>query len=185
MKKVMAGIVLVVIMSSLVIYNHVQQPDNNDIFSITKSWSPSIEEVFLIREIDGKWLTIFRGHNAAMIAELEQNWLGTWKFRTGGTLSSAYYPPEVENQFTWQASGAPEEQATYYFGMVTDLEIEKMEVEAQNGLFEDVLFIEAKGNRFFFKRVDGPIVMPVNINGFSKSGELIYSSLKKVSQNQD
>ena len=80
MKKVGVGIALVVIMLSVVIYNHLQQPNNKDVFNITKTWSPATEEVILIREIDGQWLTIFRNQNGFMITELQQNWLGTWKF---------------------------------------------------------------------------------------------------------
>lgn len=34
--------------------------------------------------------------------------------------------------------------------------------------------------QFFFKRGEGPLVLPVNISGYSQSGELIYSSLKEL-----
>lgn len=182
MKKVLVGIALIVIIFSSVIYNRLQQPTDNDIFRITKTWTPSIiEEVILIREIEDKWLTIFRNQNSVMIAELQQNWIGTWQFRTGITLSSSYYPPSAENQITWQASER-EEKITYYFGVVMDPKIARLEVETRDGLFEELPFIETEEYRFFFKGVeDESLLLPVNINGFSISGKLIYSSLRKLS----
>lgn len=187
MKKVGAGIALIVIVFSIIIYNnHLQQPNNKDVFNITKTWSPPTEEVILIREIDGQWLTIFRNQHGVMIAELQQNWLGTWKFRTGITLNSSYYPPLPEDQITWQASGPREEKITYYFGIVMDPEIDRLEVETRDGLFEEIPFIETEGNRFFFKGVeDESLLLPMNINGFSISGKLIYSSLQKLPDRQD
>ena len=186
MKKVVVGIALIVIMLSVVVYNHLQQPNNNDIFNITKKWSTATEEVILIREIDGQWLTIFRNQHGFTIAELEQNWLGIWQFRTGRTLGSSHYPPSAENQITWQASESGEEKTTFYFCIVMDPEIDRLEVETRDGLFEDIPFIETEGNRFFFKGVeDESIFMPVTINGISKSGKLVYSSFQKVPDNQE
>lgn len=121
-----------------------------------------------------------------MITELQQNWLGTWKFRTGRTLGSSHYPPSAENQITWQASESGEEKTTFYFGIVMDPEIDRLEVETRDGLFKDIPFIETKGNRFFFKGVeDESMLLPVNINGFSTTGKLIYSSFQKLPDNQD
>lgn len=186
MKKVGVGIALIVIMLSVVVYNHLQQPNNKDVFNITKKWSPATEEVILIREIDGQWLTIFRNQHGVRIAELQQNWLGIWKFKNGRTLASTYYPSSAEDKITWQASRPGEEKITYYFGMVMNPEIDRLEVERRDGLFEEIPFIENEENRFFFKGVeDESMVMPVNINGFSKSGKLMYSSLQKVSDSQD
>lgn len=172
---------LVTILFSLIItYNHLQQPTENDVFNITDKWSTSTEEVFLIKKIDGNWFTIFRNQHSVTIAELQQNWLGVWKFRNNATLSSTEYPPILENQITWSASGKTKENAAYYFGMVTDPGIVKITIETQDGISENVQFIKYEGIRFFFKRADGPLVLPVNISGFSKSGELIYSSLRKI-----
>lgn len=186
MKKVGVGIALLVIILSIVIYNHLQQPSNKDVFNITKTWSPATEEVILIREIEDKWLTIFRNQHGFMITELQQNWLGTWKFKNKGTLASTHYPPSAENLITWGASRPDEEKITYYFGMVMDLEIDRLEVETRDGSFEEIPFIETEGNRFFFKAVeDESIFMPVTINGFSKSGKLVFSSIQRVPDNQE
>ena len=186
MKKMGVGIALVVIMLLAVIYNHLQQPNNKDVFNITKTWSPATEEVIFIKEIDGQWLTIFRNQHGFMITELQQNWLGTWKFKNKSTFASTHYPPSTEDSITWGASRPDEEKITYYFGMVMDPEIDRLEVETRDGLFEEIPFIETEENRFFFKGVEGEsIFMPVNINGFSKSRKLMYSSLQKVPENQD
>ena len=186
MKKVVMWIILLSIVFSLKItYNHLQQPTENDVFNITEKWSGSIEEVLFVREIDGMWLTIFRHPHAITIAELQQNWLGTWKFKNDATLSTTDYPPLLEDQITWSGSGKSKENAAYYFGMVTDPEIDTITVETQDGFFEDVQFIKYDGMRFFLKRADGLLVLPVNISGFSKSGELIYSSLQKIPDSID
>jgi hypothetical protein len=187
MKKKLIGIVIILLIFSLIItYNHLQQPTKKDVFNITEKWSTSTEEVYLIREIDGKLLTIFRNRNAVMIAELQQNWFGTWKFRDNTDLLATYYPPEEHDKITWSAlERRTENEANYYFGVVIDPEIDKINIETQDDFYEDVQFIMSEGKRFFFKEVDEPIVMPVNISGFSKSGELIYSSLKPISNDKD
>lgn len=180
MKKVALGIGLIVIIFFMIMYNRLQQPTEKDVLNITGKWSESAAEVFFVREIDGKWLTLFRMPQSISSAELQQNWLGTWKFKNNRTLSSIEYPPVLENQIAWSASGNSDENKAYYFGMVTDPEIHKITIETSKGIFEDVPFINYEGNRFFLKRGEGQLVMPVNISGYSKSGEFIYSSLKKI-----
>lgn len=182
MKKIALGMGLIVIIFLMITYNRFQQPTEKDVLNITEEWSASAEEVFFVREIDGKWLTLFRMQHAISSAELEQNWLGTWKFKNNRTLSSIEYPPVLENQIAWSASGNSDENKAYYFGMVTDPEIDKITIETGKGIFEDVPFINYEGNRFFLKRADGNIVTPVNISGYSKSGEFIYSSVKKINK---
>ncbi|MEK5037521.1 hypothetical protein [Sporosarcina sp. FSL K6-3457] len=121
-----------------------------------------------------------------MITVLEQNWLGTWKFKNKNTFASTHSPPSADDPITWGASRPDEEKITYYFGMVMDSEIDRLEVETRDGLFEEIPFIETEGNRFYFKGVeDESVFLPVTINGFSKSGELIYSSLQKVPDTQE
>jgi len=175
------GIILTAIICSLIItYKHLQQPTEKDVLNITKNWSEAAEEAYLIKEIDEQWLTIFRNSQSIMIAELKQNWLGTWILSEGRTLSSTYYPSLKDDQITWSASGKSKDNASYYFGEVIDPEIVKITVETQKGTFENVLFIETEGHRFFLKRTDGSVYLPVNISGYSKSGELIFSSKSPV-----
>ncbi|MFJ7737643.1 hypothetical protein ACIQ2D_15115 [Lysinibacillus sp. NPDC097287] len=186
MKKLVIETILIVIVLALFItYNHLQQPTENDVLHLTEKWSESAEEVFWVRKIDDKWLAIFRNSQSVTIAELQQNWLGTWKFKNNETLSSISYPPRLEDQMDWSASGKSEENVAYYFGMVTDPEITIITVETQDDVFENASFIKYEGMRFFIKRGEGPLVLPVNISGFSKSGELIYSTLGKISPNKD
>lgn len=174
------GVLISIVLLVIITYNHLQQPTENDVFNITEKWSESAEEVLLIREIDGNWLTIFRIQDFVTIAELQRNWLGVWKFKNDTTLSSTVYPPLIEDQITWSASGQSKENAAYYFGTVTDPEIDKITLETKDGFFESVEFIKYEGIRFFLKRAEGHLVLPVNIRGFSKSGELIFSSVKKI-----
>ena len=161
---------------SVLIYNHQQQPTVEDVFETTKNWSPATEEVYLIRKIDGEWLTIFRNQHSVMIGELKQNWFGLWQIRdeTGGesSLSGTYYPPVEDDEFTWGANGATEKEIVYYFGQIINPRIQKITV-----FDEDVPIITSNGNRFFFKKLNGDFERPTNIKAFFKSGELIHSTI--------
>lgn len=175
-KKVVLGIVLTAILCTLLItYKHLQQPTEQEVLNMTKSRSEAAKEVYLIREIDEQWLTIYRNSQSITIAELKQNWLGTWKLSEEGALSSTYYPPLEDDQITWSASGKSENES-YYFGIVIDPEIVKITVETQKGIFENAKMLKSDGQRFFLQKAQGPIYLPVNISCYSKSEELIYSS---------
>ncbi len=182
LKKIVIGIVLLALTFLLIItYNHLQQPTKNDVFTITEKWSPSTEEVYLIREIDGKLLTIFSNVDSIFIAELKQNWLGTWTFRDNDILASSYSPDDERDKIIWGAAeNRTDKIVNYYFGMVIDPEIDNIKIETRDDFFEDIKMIKTEGNRFYFKEVYEPVVMPVNITGFSKTGEMIYSSLKQI-----
>lgn len=79
-RKIIIGILVIsLLFISVVIYNHKQQPTINDVFEVTKNWSPGTEKVYLVKKIDGKWLTIFRNQHIVMIGELKQNWFGLWQ----------------------------------------------------------------------------------------------------------
>lgn len=187
LKKVVIGIVLLALTFLLIItYNHLQQPAKNNVFTITEKWSPSTEEVYLIREIDGKLLTIFSNVDSIFIAELKQNWLGTWTFRDNDILASSYYSDDERDKIIWGAAeNRTDKIVNYYFGMVIDPEIDNIKIETRNDFFEDIKMIKTEGNRFYFKEVYEPVVMPVNITGFSKTGEMIYSSLKQISTDKE
>ncbi len=181
-RKIIIGILVIpLLFISVLIYNHKQQPTINDVFEITKNWSPATEEVYLVRKIDGEWLTIFRNQHSVMIGELKQNRLGLWQIRdaTGGesSLAATYYPPEKDDEITWSAGGIKEKEIGFYFGQLINPEIQKITVETNENPAEDVPLITSNGNRFFFKKVKGKLVLPTNIRGFSKSGELKYSTL--------
>lgn len=123
MKKLIIASMVILVLFSIAVYNH-QQPTNKDVMNLTKKWSESVEDVLFLREIDQKWMTIFRMQHSVTLAELSQNWFGTWQFKHDATLSTTTYPPIVEDQITWSASGKSKENAAYYFGIVTDPEID-------------------------------------------------------------
>ncbi|AWE07392.1 hypothetical protein DCE79_08410 [Lysinibacillus sp. 2017] len=80
MRKIFIGVAIItIILTVFLIFNHKQLPTKDDVFKITNNWSPTTEEVYLVRKIDGEWLTIFRNTHSIMIARLEQNWLGYWE----------------------------------------------------------------------------------------------------------
>ena len=108
-RKIIIGILVIpLLFNSVLIYNHKQQPTIDYAFEITKNWSPATEEVYLVRKIDGKWLTIFRNQHSVMVGELKQNWLGLWQIRdeigVESSLTSTYYPPEKDDEITWSAA---------------------------------------------------------------------------------
>lgn len=181
-KKIVIGIFVVIFsFNSFLIYNYKQEPTREDVFHATKDWSPRTEEVYLVRKIDGKWLTIFKNQHSIMIGELSQNWLGFWKIKNESgnesTLASTYYPPEKDDDITWSAGGNGEKEIGYYFGQVINSKINKITVETKENFYKDVSLITANEYRFFFKKVKGQVITPTNIRGFSNTGELLFSTL--------
>lgn len=183
MRKVLIGIAIItILLTAFLIYNHKQLPTQDRVFKITENWSPATEEVYLVKKIGGEWLTIFRNTHSILLARLEQNWLGFWVLKDDNdveaTLVSTYYPPLQEDEFTWAASLTEEGKPSYYFGQLINPEIKKIEIETQKDFFESALIINSGQTRFFYLKLDGEVVMPTNINGFSATGKLIYSTFK-------
>lgn len=152
-----------------------------DVFDSTKNWSLLTEEVHLVKEIDGEWLTIFRNQHSIMIGELKQNWLGIWKLQDErgkeSSLASIYFPPGKEDEITWSGSEVEEQEVGYYFGQIINPKIQKIDVETKQDFYEEVPIITTNGKRFFFKKVKGKLVLPVNIRGLSETGAVVYSTL--------
>jgi len=181
-RKILIGILVIsLFFISVIIYNHKQQPEINDVFEITKNWSPGTEEVYFVQKIDGKWITIFRNQHTLMIAELKKNWFGLWQIRDDvgekSSLASTYYPPEKNDEITWSIAEREENKIVYYFGQLVNPKIQEITIETKDSPVEDVPIITSNENRFFFKKVKDKLVFPANIKAFSKSGDLIYSTL--------
>ena len=178
-KIVIGTLVVSLFFISVMTYNHKQQPTINDVFEITKNWSPGTEEVYLVRKIDGKWVTILRNQHSVMIGELKKNWFGLWQIRDDvdqeSSLASTYYPPEKNDEITWSIAERAD-KIVYYFGQIVNPEIKKITVQTNEKPAEDVPLITSNGNRFFFLKVKDKSVYPANIKAFSESGELIYST---------
>ena len=181
-RKILIGIVVILLLFvSVLIYNHKQKPTAHDVFKLTENWSPGTEEVYLVREIDGEWLTIFRNQHSVMIGELKQNRFGLWQILDAkgakSTLASTNYPTDEDTEITWSVSGSNEKETVFYFGQLINPEIQKITAETSENPAEDLPIITSNGIRFFFKKVHGEFLLPVNIRGFSNSGELRYSTL--------
>jgi hypothetical protein len=181
-KKIFIGLVIIILLFLMfLINNHKQQPTKNDVFNITKDWYPSTEEVYLLKKIDGEWLTVFRDNQTVAIARLEQNWLGYWTMKDDlgnfNTLAASDYPP-THDEFNWTA-GEKGGNITYYFGQINNPAIKGIEVETKKDYLEDALIISSNELRFFYVRSNRGMVMPVNIRGYSETGELIYSTIER------
>lgn len=179
MRKIFIGIAIItIILTVFLINNHKQLPTKDDVFKITKNWSPVTEEVYFVRKIDGEWLTIFRNTHSIMIARLEQNWLGYWEMKddngSKNTIASSEYSPSKDDEFSWSAGSKG--KTSHYFGQIINPNIKKIEVETRKNFFEDALIISSGDARFFLTRSDGELELPVNIRGFSETGKLIYST---------
>ena len=152
MKKIIIGLAIITIfLTGFLIYNHKQLPTKDDVFKITKNWSPAVEEVYLVRKIDGEWLTIFRISHSILIARLQQNWFGYWKMKDDSgketTLAASNYPPLQNNEFEWSAGSRG--KTSYYFGQIINPNIKKIEVEIQKNFFEDAMIISSEKKSFF------------------------------------
>ena len=179
-KSLIGFIIVTLLFTMYVIYNHRHNPTKEDVLKITKNWSQTVKEVYLVSNIDGEWLTIFRTNQTILLARLEQNWLGLWEikddFEDSSSLSSVLYPPKNDDAFTWSAGGP--EQRAYYFGQIINPEIKEIEVETKRDVFEKALLINAEGSRFFYIKSEEKVILPVNIRGYAETGELIYTTYK-------
>lgn len=81
-------------------YNQQQTPTKQAVVNATKNWSPATEDVYLVEEFDGEWLTIFKNMHGIMIARLARNWIGQWEIQdeqgNERTLASSNYPAPQE-----------------------------------------------------------------------------------------
>ncbi len=185
MKKLLIAIaVMTFSIGLLLIYNHKQLPTKEDVFKISGNWYQKTKEVYLVRKIDDEWLTIFRSSELTSVGRLEQNWMGVWEFKddlgSGASLVSTSYPPKTDKDFTWTASGRDDIPISYYFGQINNSKIQEIKVEIEKDIFENALIIETVENRFFFLKSEAPTLLPINIKGYSESGDLIYSTLKDL-----
>ena len=173
--------IIVTCLTGFLIYNHKQPPTKDNVFKMTKNWSSATDEVYLVKEIDGEWLTIFRNTQSIMIARLEQNWLGYWEMKDGlrneNTLSAITYP-SLQDEFN-RTAGSRGINRSYYFGQINNPSIKRIEVETKKDFLEDALIISSGETRFFFAKSNERLIMPVNIRGFSHTGKLIYSTIKE------
>ncbi|MFJ7825717.1 hypothetical protein [Psychrobacillus sp. NPDC096623] len=187
MRKLLISIAkITILLTVFLIYNHKQLPSKDGVFNITENWAQATEEVYLVKKIDGEWLTIFRNTHSIMLGRLEQNWLGFWTFKDDNemetTLVSTYHPPLQEDDFIWGASITEVGKPSYYFGQIINPEIRNIEIETQKNSFESALLINSGQTRFFYLKLNGEVVMPININGFSETGKLIYSTIKPIKE---
>lgn len=53
--------------------------------NLTKKWSESVEDLFFLRQIAQKWMTIFRMQHSVTLAGLNQNGFGKWQFKHNAT----------------------------------------------------------------------------------------------------
>ena len=157
------------IFSVFLFFNHRQLPTQADVWKATKDWNPPTEEVLSLEMIEEDWLTIYRTNQQFMIGRLEQNWLGFWEV---SSLASTYYPPSQDEPFTWSAKVS---SPSYFFGQILNNDIKQIKAETGKDSFENAMFLNE--GRFFFLKSEG-YVYPVNIQGLSESGEIIYSTKK-------
>ena len=182
MKRILIFIVIIATcITGFLMYNHKKSPIKEDVFKITQDWSPVTEEIYLVEEIDGEWLTIFRNTHSIMIARLEQNWLGYWrikdKFGNESTLATSDYPPPQDVEFTWSGSTS-EGKISYYFGQILNPSIKKIEVETEKNFLEEALIISSGEIRFYLAESSNRLITPLNIRGFNDKGQLVHSTVK-------
>ncbi|RKD22993.1 hypothetical protein BEP19_12235 [Ammoniphilus oxalaticus] len=178
-KKVLVSLFVIgFIFVSIVMYNHNQEPSREDVFKSTKKWSRPATKVLFLERIDDSWLTIIRMGHGVAIARLEENSLGLWRVKQ--LLSSVHYPPAADDEeITWGASGDGQGN-TYYFGQIINPKIKRLTVENKRKIYDDVHLFNVNGDHFFFKEVNEEMELPINIEAYSESGEVIYSSVSPV-----
>ena len=177
-KKLLMGILILIVLFSIFLYqNYQKSPTSKDVYKITEGWTPSIDEVLDLKKVDGEWLTFFINEHTLFVGKLEQNWMGSWilmddEGEKGSVIATANYPPESDNEgVTWGATGI-NDKTSYYFGMISNPNVEEIVIVAQGNEYKDIPFIHSKGNRFFLLRTKGNII-PYSFTALSKDGEII------------
>lgn len=183
MKKILFGIATIALLFTVfILYNHKQLPTKDGVLKITEDYIPAIEEIYLVEKLDDEWITLYRNNQIIMVARLVQNWLGDWEIKDElgyeNSLATSDYPPVPDAELIYSASSKANKTA-YYFGQIINPNIEKIEVETQKNMFKDAHIISDGKTRLFYAKSEGEIFMPININGFSESGIMIYSSIKR------
>ena len=174
-KKIIIAIACIALFTIYIFYNRSQDPTEEDVFRMTKSWKPSTIEIYEVMKRDGEWLAFFRNENSIMVARLEQNWMGTWKtIDYSGIekpISSLGYPAsELGGQLPWKASGY--EGGYVIFMLVEDPLIDKLVITTKEKEYDDISFIEIGEKRFVLLNIEEPWY-PFDYQAFSKEGELI------------
>jgi hypothetical protein len=159
---------VVLVISYFIYQNNQQLPEVKDVLKITDDWSIPID-VLTIEKIDGEWITFFRDSEQMYVGFLQQNWLGQWNLKDSlgneGVIGEVtLHPnPQERNGIVWGASGLSkggEPLFSYFYGMISNSEIDTVTLSVDNEEPRNVSFIESNGERFFFIKTDRENAVP-------------------------
>jgi hypothetical protein len=154
------------------IYNQNQQlPTKEDVFISTENWSPEITNVYVVKNINDEWISIFRSDRTLFLGRLEQNGFGTWELEKGSLGDEPFYPNE-NNGVIW--SGSENSGNSFYFGMISNPEIQKVIMKVKNQVYSDIDIFETDGERFFYLKRKGEAV-PYSFKALDKEGNVVIS----------
>ncbi|WP_188207252.1 hypothetical protein [Alkalibacillus aidingensis] len=180
MKKYILIITIILVgLSSYIIFQHQQKPTTKDIYSITEEWSPRIQEVYKIKNLNGDWIAFFRSEHALFVGRLEQNWLGQWKFShfvTGDEQPLGSTVWEFKDGMVLGGSGVSEgEEAieSYFFGLIKNPNVKQIQIEVEGKTYKDIELIDTDNERVFLFRIEGD-VDPHQITALDNQGKVIY-----------
>lgn len=131
--------------------------------------------------MDGEWITFFRNSETMYVGFLQQNWLGQWtlvdSLGNEGAIGEVTFNPNPEERdgLVWGASGlskGSEQLFSYYYGVVSNSEIDKITLSIGKKEPENVSFIEGDGERFFFVKKESESTVPFELKALS-DGEII------------
>ncbi len=173
-KKIIFG-TLIVVAFSIIYHNFQQSPEAQDVLKNTDDWSKPIDVVF-VENISGEWVTFFRDNEQMYVGLLKQNWIGQWSlednFGNEGAVGNVAFDPNLENRtgIVWGVSGVSkggDSLQRYYYGMISNREIDKITLSVDNGRPNNVSLIKSKGERFFFIRKEDTDGVPYEFQAIS------------------
>lgn len=176
MKKLLFStlIVSIVILSFFFYQNHQQPPTLQSI--------PELD-MLAIEKVDGNWIGFMRDEAGIAVGYLEQNWTGNWQVvnEIGDPSPIGYVEPynnQGENSgIIWGASGlskGSEQLYAYYFGMISNSQIDQVTLSVGSNAPVPVPLIESEGKTFFFVKRESEELVPYTFRAYS-DGKLVAS----------
>ncbi|MPN40831.1 hypothetical protein SDC9_188371 [bioreactor metagenome] len=142
-------------------------------------YGPS-KEILYIKRMGNKALAIGRIDDGLSAVQTQKTWFGTWALSSGGSIDG-HLPVEENGAFY-------DDEFNFLYGLCNDKNIENVKVtlgsdDSTQGKQEYGTYdIKVNDGGFFYSDllpiesgVSGDYILPIHIEGFDESGQLIYS----------
>ncbi|MRG86009.1 hypothetical protein [Salinibacillus xinjiangensis] len=160
-------------MSTLyVFYQRNQPPEVKDILNSERAESIT---VLTIEKIAGEWSFLYYNQSQKInLGFLEQNVLGSWKIK--GIVETAQQSGEhYRDGIEFGVTGTSNPQACYYYGMISNQQVDKVRLSVEGGPYNEIQLEEANNRRYYLESLfnDDDDCVPYHYEAISIDGKLI------------